>query len=269
VVVYRGVVNPLRKPTLFILLLSLALSGLAVAQMAVIGDLARPFDVLPGTIIEDALELRNSGADDSRVRVYLSDYSFNADGTSHYPEPGTLPRSNASWIELGALPTVIPAGGSVSLPYRVKVDQAAPAGSYWSLIMVEELAPQRAATGTVTLQTVLRYGVQVITTIAPAPAELVFANPTFHEQAGESVLTLDVLNTGERSVLARHYLDLFDATGTPIGRVEGSVLRTYPGTSIRQNFVLGALAPDSYLAVVIADGGDEDLFGAQYNLTVK
>lgn len=260
----------MRRPLLTLILLTLLVPfGAASAQVTVTGDLARAFEVQAGALVADTLELRNAGASEARVRVYLTDYAFHADGTSAYPEPGSLPRSNAPWLELGAQAVSVPAGGSVTVPYQVRLPAALAPGSYWSVIMVETVAPRSAADGTLSLQTVVRYGVQVITTLDPAAAELTFANPTFRESGGGSVLTLDVLNSGERSLRASHYLDLFDAAGAPMGRVEGDVRRTYPGTSVRQSFALGELAPGAYLAVVIADAGGDDLFGAQYNLTVE
>lgn len=261
--------NSLRRlPAALACLAALSLSW-AFANVSVEGDLTRLFDAEPGAVVEDELTLRNASDTDAHVRVYLTDYTFDADGSSAYPEPGTLERSSAAWVKLSFVPALVPAGESVTLPYRVEVPSAAGAGSFWSVIMVEEVRPSQHQGGALSLTTVVRYGVQVVATVGSAPAELRFTNPDFSKVSGSSVLTVDVENTGQVSLRAEYYLDLFDANGASLGRFQGTARRAHPGTSVRQRFELGELAPGTYLAIAIGDGGGESVFGAQYSLTVN
>lgn len=250
-------------------LLCLLLSGTTEAQVSVTGALTRTFDVQPGSIIEDTLELRNPSPLDAQVRIYQTDYTFHATGESAYPEPGSLPRSNALWLELGAQTVTVPAGGTTTVPYRALVPESANLGSHWSLIMVEEVKPQPAAGGTLTLQTVMRYGVQIITNLGSADSELVFTSADLSPTETGSLLTVDVINTGELSLLADHYVELYDANGSLLIRTDGERSRTHPGTGVRQEFELGELTPGTYQALVVADGGGANLFGAQFTLRIE
>jgi len=264
-----GDVNHLRIAISIFYCLAALLTGWASANVTVDGDLTRLFDTHAGAVITDELELRNPGDTDAQVHIYLTDYAFSADGTSEYPEPGTLDRSNTEWMSLNTAPVVVPARGSVQLPYSIEVPDDADAGSFWSVIMVEQVQPAPEAGDGLTLTTVVRYGVQVVTTLSGAPAELSFVNPAFTSVDGTSQLTVDIENTGLVSLRAGHYVDLFDSAGEALGRFEGAFRRIHPGTSVRQSFELGSLAAGSYVAVVVADAGGENVFGAQYNLNVN
>ena len=80
------------------------------------------------------------------------------------------------------------------------------------------------------------------------------------------MLAADVENVGERLLVGAVYLDVFDAAGTAVGRIGGSTSRVYPGTSVRHRVDLSSLAPGVYEALLVIDGGDEGVFGAQYTL---
>jgi len=43
-------------------------------------------------------------------------------------------------------------------------------------------------------------------------------------------------------------------------------MRIYPGTSVRHKIDLSSLPGGKYMALVVADNGDEYIFGAQYTL---
>lgn len=65
------------------------------------------------------------------------------------------------------------------------------------------------------------------------------------------------------------YVDLTDPSGRPLGRYEGGKLRIFPGCSVRYAVDLGPLKPGKYNALVIADCGEDKVFGARYVLEVK
>lgn len=255
----------------FVLVSILLLLSWGSANITIVENLSRMFVTESGAVIEDTIEVLNNGESDVAVRFYLSDYYFSAQGGVTYPEPGTLERSNSSWITLGADEITIPSGESMTVPYRIDVAGVGLQGTYWSVIMVEEVASAVGAQSGTALSAVVRYAVQVATTIDPvAPAELDFENPAFgKDESGNSIVSVEIANKGTRVLRARYYLDFFTAQGAPLGRIEGNTRRTYPTTSVAQTFELGKLEPGSYLAIVVADAGEGDVFGAQYNLNVE
>lgn len=122
-----------------------------------------------------------------------------------------------------------------------------------------------------TIRTQFRYGVSVVTNLGDSgESRLSFENPQFVrlEDGATTHLQVSLQNTGGRLLNPEVQLELFDASGAQVDRLEAQAERIFPGTSVRQNFDLGDLAPGDYTAVVIVDTGGEDVFGARYTLNV-
>jgi len=95
-----------------ILALLLALSGRAHAQVTVVGNGVEERAAQRGESYSGALRLRNQGRETAEVRLYLTDYSFQAGGSTRFDAPGSLPRSNAAWIAFAPAPTIFPPASS-------------------------------------------------------------------------------------------------------------------------------------------------------------
>jgi hypothetical protein len=260
---------------------ALALAALAsapaAAQVAVLDDAVQERAVRAGEAYEGVLRVRNTTAAPLEVKVYLTDYAFSADGTTDYPAAGSLPRSSARWLSLGTSALRLAAGETAEVPYRVAVPSGAADGSYWTMVMVEpltagdaEATPAAAPRGRVGLRAKMRFGVQMATHVgAPASgAELAFAEPRAVAAGGRRALEVDVRNPGARAVRPALRLELFDAEGNAVARVEAVRGLLYPGTSLRHSFDLGALPAGTYRALVVGDAGGDRLFGARYDLAL-
>lgn len=256
-----------------LILIVATLTGHALADISVTSSLSQFHDVVPGEGVENSISIRNSGSADAVIRLYQTDYLFFADGRYSYGEPGTVSRSNAAWITLSTHGLTIPAGETVAVPYEVRVpDDQNLFGSYWSAIMVEEVtSPTPQGEGPVTVRTVVRYAVQVATEFGETGDSLLnFTNPSLLDtEAGGQLLQVDAENVGEQSIRASFYAELYDDQGALVARIDGRPRRTYPGTSIRQRFDLGPLVAGRYTALVVADGGGDELFGAQFTLNIE
>lgn len=158
----------------------------------------------------------------------------------------------------------------------VRVPSDAADGSYWSMLMVEgiprgsaESTLGDAAEGEIQFGIVerVRYGVQIASHVGAAAAhvEVVAAGIEAGEDGGK-VLIVDVENVSDRMLDGPVYLDVFDADGAAHGRIEGTAARVYPGTSFRHRVDLAELAPGTYQALLVVDGGEAGVFGAQYTL---
>ncbi len=176
----------------------------------------------------------------------------------------------------------VPPGGVGTVEYEVLVPAGEPpigeplVGTYWSLIMIEELPPRGATddagvalgdmqTG---VKQVLRYAVQLVSHIGDTGSHGI----RFVDRAlllnddGTRVLQVDVENTGERSLRPTLWVELHDSSGARHGRFECERRRLYPGTSVRYTVDLSSAASGAYQALVVVDNGDEHVFGAQYGL---
>lgn len=247
------------------------------AQVAVIGGLTREVTLEPGGTSEGRIILRNGGGDAQEVKVYQADYRFWADGRNEYGEPGSTPRSNAPWITHTPQQLTVPAQGTESVYYTMQVPaEEGLAGTYWSVLMVEPIAeealePPEAREGEVAvgIRTVMRYAIQMVTHIGDTGTrDLKFVDRQLLMEQGAPVLQLDAENTGERWLRPLLWAELYDEGGTSIGRFEASRIRIYPGCSVRYKVNLLGVPAGKYQALVIADNGDEYVFGAQYNLEI-
>lgn len=267
---------------LFTALIIAALHGLpgaASAQIAIISESVLERPAAPGESYTGVIHLRNSSAEPHDARVYQTDYLFYADGKNIFGIPGSAPRSNARWVTFTPDYVTVPAGQTVSVQYSVVVPEGGSplVGTYWSMLMVETVAPgspeseqQAGAQPQLGLRTTMRYGTQIVTHVGDTGLmDLAFDNvaATPARNADGANLSLDVTNTGERGARARMTLELYDAAGNLVRKLEQQRGLLFPGTSFRQHFQLGSLPSGRYKAVVLADAGGDEIFGGEYTLT--
>ncbi|HEV7587516.1 MAG TPA: hypothetical protein VGO40_05250 [Longimicrobium sp.] len=260
------------------LVLSLALAATAAtarAQVTVVGGGVEEHPARPGETYSGTLRLRNEGRDAAEAKVYLRDYTFAADGSTRYGAPGSLPRSSARWISFSPSQVRIPAGGEATVGYTVRVPaDAGLGGTFWSMLMVEGVAPGSAestaapagARVRVGIQPSIRYGVQIATTLAGPAPRVSFSNAHAYAAARGKVLEFDLANAGEVAYRPELRVELFDEAGHRVGSFSSRRGLLYPGTSLRQRFELGAVPAGTYQALVVADAGGDQVFGAQYRL---
>jgi len=261
-----------------ILPIALALTAVATtarAQITVLGSGVEEHAARPGETYSGTLRLRNEGRQPEEARVYLSDYSFGADGRTVYAPAGSLPRSSARWIAFSPSQVRIAPGGEATVGYTVTVPAGMTAsGTFWSLVMVEGIAhgsPEstsggRAARVRVGVQPSIRYAVQIATTLGAATPQVRFASARAYAAGGGKVLELDLANAGEVAYRPEIRVELFDEAGHKAGVFSSRRGLLYPGTSLRQTFDLGAVPAGTYQALVVADAGGDQVYGAQYRL---
>ena len=243
-----------------------------LAAASVSSPLVEVFELVPGQSAMGAIVATNGDSQPAEVRLYQTDYSFLADGRSSFGSPGVLPRSNASWVNLPLNAVTIPPKSAVSIPYRVEAPQGSLKGTYWSLVMVEGVAPgQKSPNDQPSITSTIRYAIQVIIEFKDRGIRLLkIINPNFSQDAkGGMTLQVDLQNEGDCSLRPKVSLELYDQQGTGRPPVEGTKTRIYPGCSTRQTLALGELPPGNYQAVLIADNGDSYVVGARYKLAVK
>jgi len=266
------------------LVATLVLAGLpytsASAQITVRGRLAHDTPAMPGQEITGSILVDNETMDIQQARVYQTDYLFFADGTNAYNEPGTSARSNARWVSWSPQAVTVPPNGSVTISYRIAVPADADPGSYWSMLMVEAIDPESAestlgdeppADREVGFRQVTRYGVQVAVHVSETEALKEVAFEGVHLVATEDGRTLfqaDIVNTGAAMIRPDVYMRVFDQEGKEYGPFNGVQFRLYPGTSVRQRIALEGIPPGTYQAILVVDGGDDAVFGGQYELTI-
>jgi hypothetical protein len=79
---------------------------------------------------------------------------------------------------------------------------------------------------------------------------------------------VDLFNRGDYLATTDTWVEVYDAAGRRIDRRKGSAYRLFPGTSVRQRIELGELAPGTYEVLVLVEAGADEVFAAQYTVTI-
>ncbi|MBW3624125.1 MAG: hypothetical protein KY468_12025 [Armatimonadetes bacterium] len=265
-----------RKPILvlscFILSLISALPALAGGIM-VVGGQTRQTQLKASEKNEGRILLKNTSDRPGEVRIFSTDYRFTAEGSNDFGTPaGKMPRSNAAWITYTPKQLSLAPGETAWVDYTVQVPQDEQlAGTYWSVLMVEPLAsaalePPKSKEGQVSvgLQTVIRYAIQMVTHIGDTgKREIRYISPKLVADGEKRVLQVDLENTGERWLSPQVWVELFDDKGTSLGRFDGGRQRIFPGCSTRSLMDLSQVPQGKYTGLIVADNGDEYVFGTQ------
>lgn len=258
--------NPFR---IFAVAALAALSTPLGAQVSVLSNTLEERAAAPGERYSGTVRVRNTSSQPQVARIYQTDYRFLADGRTFFEQPGTVPRSNAAWVQFNPSQLTLAPGEEAAVAYQVAVP-AGVRGSYWSVLMVETAQPEpvRTAQRGVAITPGIRYAVQLATHVGQAERRIALEGARLTGQAGSRVLEVDISNTGEQADRLELRVDLFDADGAPAGRLSSSRGLVYPGTSLHQRFELPALPAGTYRALLVVDTGSDDVFGAEYTLNL-
>ena len=248
----------------------LMLPLITLAGFTVTSELTHEYDADAGRVINGSIKVQNKGTDPVKIMVYPKDYLFFSDGSNDYADPGTIERSNAPWIRISPSQSTIDGKSELRIDYVINVpDDITLDGSYWSMIMIEEapnvdLDPKK---GELALAMNMRYGVQVITNFGDERTpKIEFLNTELVENEEEKKILLDIENTGKITTRSVVKVEVYDMEGNFVGLFEGDNKRTYPGTSVRLQCDLSQLKKGIYKAIIMADCGEENIFGANVKL---
>ena len=245
-------------------------SGPLDAQIAV-GNSVEEHTASPGDNYLGMIQVRNLTSEPQPVRIYQTDYTFFADGTSHFDPVGSAQRSNAKWITPATSSIIVPPLGEMTVGYTVRVPLGdSLAGTYWSMIMLEGAlnggVPK--GKGQLAIGSIMRYAVQIATHVGVSGSrKILFSKQSvFAAPDGSHSLELEVTNVGERGYRPLLWIELYDDKGKFQTKSQQQRGLLYPGTSVKQRFDLGKISAGNYKAVVFADTGDDAVFAAQYRL---
>ncbi len=263
------------RGVLFGLVLLLFWAGSGFAGVQVIGGLARERNMQPGERFEGSILLKNTGKTTTAVRVYKTDYRFFADGRTTFSPPGNLSRSSAEWISFTPSRLSVPPGQTATVGYSIKPPATKDLrGSYWAILMIEPATePAEGNEGELpglNVRTLIRYAVQVIVNIGDTGERRIkFLDKRLINTDGKRLLQIDIENTGERVLTPNLWAELH-GEGEPVkGRLEAGKQRIYPGCSARYRIDVSKVPQGMYKALVVADNGDDYVFGARYDLQIR
>jgi len=255
----------------FVIIFFLFFSSAAFASVEVVGSLKQSFAVNPGESIKSTIRIQNSDSTQQEVRIYQTDLLYNFQDQTFYDEPGTNRRSNATWIDYSPKTVVLAAKESRNIEIEIKIPASDTLkGTYWSIIMVEGVSPINPnQTGDLSIRTVTRYAVQMITEMnVKGLGSLRFMPPTLLQTEEQAVfLAVDLENNGEHYISPELKMELYDENGELVKTIVMPKKGLYPFTSTRFRLNLeGVPSKKTYNAMIVAAGQDEDVFGLEYTL---
>lgn len=266
------------------------------AQVAVTSPTLVERTAAPGETYRGTISVHNSSDSVQVVSFSLADYGFYADGSSTFDDPGSQPRSNSGWIGLSQRAVSVLPHAEAAVSYTVAVPSTTPpAGTYWSVVLVETVHPSEASSGStgLAIATRFRYAVQVATHIGrTGEPTLAFGTPNLlrralavdilpagvpglSQRAADSVLApdytlaLDIRHAGTRACRPTLRLEVYRTDGTLAHSASAQRGLLYPGTSINQRFELPSLFPGDYTFLLLADVGADKVQGTKFEVHVQ
>jgi hypothetical protein len=240
------------------------------ASVEVIGSLKHVHNGKPGDVIRGEIRIQNSDSTDQEVKVYQTDLLYNLQDNTFYDEPTSHNRSNAPWIQFSPKSVILKAKEIRIIQYEITLPPIDTLkGTYWSVLMVEGVVPiDPNQKGDLSIRTVTRYAIQVVTEIADKGiGSLKFLEPTLIREDDKLFLAIDLVNNGEHYIAPEVTIELFDDKGTSVRVLTASRKGLYPTTSTRFRFDLeGIPGKKTYQAMIVAAGQDNDVFGLEYTL---
>lgn len=251
----------------------------ATAGISIEGGLTHEKVSLAGQAYQGVITIKNQGDSPQELKVYQTDYRFTHDGATIYGDPGQDVRSNARWITFSPGRFTIPPKETALINYTIQVPaDSSLAGTYWSMLMIEgipESAPESSQKQTpkelsLGITQIMRYGIQMITHIGDTGTKkITFLKTTILKEHDARILQVDVQNDGNLMVRPQLWSELYTSAGVSLGRFSGEQYRLFPMTSKRFHIDITNVPPGTYKALVVADCGDDDLFGVSYTLKLE
>ncbi|MFC3159666.1 Protein of unknown function C-terminal [Chryseobacterium arachidis] len=245
------------------------------ASIVVLNGLSHSYQVEHGKVYKGKIEIENTGQQSQSVKLFLQDYSYNADGTTNYTAPHTNRKTNSDWIKMNTNLVTLKGKEKTEIHYEILVpDKIAEPGSYWSVIMVEpveEIKPDNNKQG-VNITSIIRYAIQVITDIDSenAKPDLKFEGVKIEKEEGRQIVKVAMANKGNLYCKPTINVEIYNKkNGQKLGSFSSLASGLLPQTSKSFHIDISGIAPDSYNAVLIATDENENAFALNVELDVK
>lgn len=245
------------------------------ASIVVLNGLTHHYKVENGKVYKGKIALENTDSKPQNVKIFLQDFTYQADGTINYTAPHTNEKTNTDWIKLNTNFITLKAKEKTEVYYEITIpDQLAKAGSYWSVIIVEpveDIKPSDSKQG-VNITSIIRYAIQVITDYdsEKVKPDLKFESVKIDKEEGKQVVKIAIANKGDIYTKPTVSIEIYNRkTGQKVGTFSSQAMGLLPQTSKSYHINLNKIPPDQYNAVIIATDEDENAFALNVELEIK
>lgn len=244
---------------------------ISAGNIIVLNGLTHENQVQPGETYRGSIQIQNASEKTKSVRMYQRDYWFSYTGESKHDPAETMERSNAGWVTFNPEMLDLAGNEKATIDFEVIVPSESLSGTYWSVIMVEGIVPPDTTSynSGVTINTAIRYAVQIITTIGETgTSDIQFLGLELGQEEETTLLHVALENTGERMLRPELALELFDEAGNSAGVIKAERRKTFPGTSVMITLRLEGIKPGNYTGVLVADCDADHIFGTNVSFEI-
>ena len=225
------------------------------------------YELSPGEVVQDSIELANGSEFPLKVKIYLQDWRYVApgNGDKEFAPPQTLPRSCAGWISFLPQSADVPAHGNLKVDYAVSVPKEYQAldGGYYAVLFFEARIdnPQAIEENTVGVKYAMRIGslftVKIKGTVR-REAHLSSLSVTPPTPSDSLKVSGQFTNDGNVALKCAGSMNIMAPDNMVAGRGDLGTICTWPGLDVpiaaEWN---GNLAKGSYSVVLTYDCGEE------------
>ncbi|WP_261510143.1 DUF916 and DUF3324 domain-containing protein [Chryseobacterium paludis] len=245
------------------------------ASIVILNGLTHNYKVENGQVYKGKIAIENTDNKPQSIKIFLQDFTYQANGTISYTAPHTNEKTNSDWIKLNTNYLSLKAKEKTEVYYEITVpDQISEAGSYWSVIIVEpvdDIKPSNNSAG-VNITSIVRYAIQVITDYDSEKLrpDLKFETVKIDKEEGKQLLKIAIANKGKIYCKPTASIEIYNRkNGQKIGNFSSQAMGLLPSTSKSFYIDISKVPPDKYNAVVIATDEDENAFALNVELEVK
>lgn len=261
-----------------ILLLTILLAmpfQLIKANIIILNGLTHNYNIEAGKVYKGKISIENTGKQTQDVKLFLQDFTYNAEGSIIYSAPNTNVKTNSEWIKINTNLIRLKAKEKTEVFYEITVPKNAPDdGSYWSVIIVEpveDIKPTHDKPG-VSITSVVRYAIQVITDLHSenAKPDLKFEGIKIEKDEHKKILKVAIANKGNLYCKAVTSIDIYNKKdGQKISTLFSQAMGLLPQTSKSFQIDLSTISSGKYNAVIITTDENENAFALNVELEIK
>lgn len=239
------------------------------ATITVVNGMTHEYNAANGSVFNGEITIKNLGKTPARVLFYKNDLKHTCQGETQFIEVTDNKRSAANWIELSNNEITLNPEEEITATYRLTVPKEGNFdGSFWGCVMVEEAeAPDTTNRQKgIRVRSLIRYAVQIIANFARQEKNLDILTPSIDSVDIGNVMNVNIQNTGNTLMKPVVVLELYDDLGSVIKRIEVPTQKIYPDMCKNFQLELNGVPKGKYTGVLVADCGEEDIYGL--NVTV-
>lgn len=249
------------------------LVGNSYASIVVVNGLSHEHKLANGVTVQGSIVIRNTGDIEKRAKVYKTDVQHNCKGETAFLEATDRDRCSSKWMAISDNEILMQPGQTLTITYGLTPpSEIESTGSYWGVIMVEEMDDLDTTLPEVGVKVnaLVRYAIQIIGNFpAGAVKQLDFVSIDLDTLEGRNQIRIAVLNPGNFMMKPIMVLDLIDAQGNQVARKELPYQKVYPGFCKLFDLPLQGIPSGEYSGILVADCGDEDMFGMKIDITIN